>query len=176
MIDRYQQIKPASLNIDTERAVYKKAEGMYDDNPIRFPFIFEVLAIPIIEGSEEWKIIGGINYSTSVNNIRYFQGQYTNTYRWTHTKTAQVLQASDITQIIRKSGTGEDIGDEANIPLGKQKQQCVIIGPRIEFQSCGKSSLTLEPFQSDIAKTIEKVVSRIPLKSRYSKSTSNPQA
>ena len=178
LIDRFQQIKPAFLKIDIERAVYKKAEGIYNDNPIRFPFIFEVLAIPIIEGSEEWKIIGGINYSTSVNNIRYFQGQYTNTYRWTHTKTVQVLQASDITQIIRKSETGEDIGDEANIPLGKQKQQCVIIvdlvAPRIEYQSYGKSSLTLEPFQSDIAKTIEKVVSRIPLKSRYSPSTIKP--
>ena len=28
LIDRYQQIKPASLKIDTERAVYKKAEGV----------------------------------------------------------------------------------------------------------------------------------------------------
>src|SRR5215831_1248065 len=114
LINRYQQIKPASLKIDTENAVYKEAEGIYEDDHIRFPFIFEVLAIPIIDGSKEWKIIGGVNYSTSVNNIRYFQGQYTNTYRWTHAKTEQILQASDIIQIIRKSETGEDIGNEAN--------------------------------------------------------------
>ena len=178
LIDRYQQIKRTSLKIDTERAIYKKAEGIYEGNRIRFPFIFEILAIPIIEGSEEWKIIGGINYSTSVNNIRYFQGQYTNTYVWTHAKTGQDLQASDIMQIIRKSEAGEDIGDEANIPLGKQKQQCVIIvhlvAPRIEYRSYGKSSLTLEQFQSVIAKTIEEVVSRIPLKSRYNPSIIKP--
>jgi 5S rRNA maturation endonuclease (ribonuclease M5) len=74
-------------------------------------------------------------------------------------------------QIIRKSEAGEDIGDEGNIPVGKQRQQCVLIihlvAPRIEYQSYGKSSLTLEPFQSVIAKTIEEVISRIPLKSRY---------
>ena len=161
-----------------KRQVYQKAEDIYDDGRIRFPFIFEVLAIPIIEGSEEWKIIGGVNYSTSVNNNRYFQGQYTNTYEWTHKKTEQVLQASDIMQIIRKSEAGENIGDEANIPLGKQKQQCVIIvhlvAPRIEYQSYGKSTLTLEPFQSVIAKTIEEVVNRIPLKSRYKPSSIRP--
>jgi len=178
LINRYQQIKPTLLKIDTERAVYRKAEDIYEDGRIQFPFSFEVLAIPIIEGSKKWKIIGGVNYSTSVNNIRYFQGQYTNTYRWTHTKTGQVLQASDIMQIIRKSQAGEDIGDESNIPLRKQKQQCVLIvhlvAPRIEYQSYGKSSLTLEPFQSVIAKTIEEVVSRIPLKSRYNPSSVRP--
>ena len=178
LINRYQQIKPTWLKIDTERAVYRKVEDIYEDGRIQFPFSFEVLAIPIIEGSEKWKIIGGVNYSTSVNNIRYFQGQYTNTYRWTHTKTGQVLQASDIMQIIRKSEAGEDVGDEANIPLGKQKQQCVLIlhlvAPRIEYQSYGKSSLTLEPFQSVIAKTIEEVVSHIPLKSRYNPSVVRP--
>ena len=86
-----------------------------------------MLAVPIINGSKEWEIIGGINYSTSVNNIRYFRGQYTNTYEWTYAKTGKVLQAGDIMQIIRKSEAGEDVGDETNIPLGKQRQQCVII-------------------------------------------------
>jgi hypothetical protein len=178
LINRYQQIKPTSLKIGTEKAVYKKAEDIYDDGRVRFPFIFEVLAIPIIEGSEEWKIIGGVNYSTSVNNNRYFQGQYTNTYKWVHKKTEQVLQASNIMQIIRKSEAGENIGEDANIPTGKQKQQCVIIvhlvAPRIEYQSYGKSSLTLEPFQSVNAKTIEEVVSRIPLKSKYNPSSIKP--
>ena len=138
LINRYQQIKPTWLKIDTEKAVYQKAERVYQDPRIQFPFSFEVLTIPTIEGSKEWKIIGGVNYSTSVNNTRYFQGQYTNTYVWTHEKTGQVLQASDIMQIIRKSQAGEDVGDEANIPLGKQKQQCVLIvhlvAPRIEYQ------------------------------------------
>jgi hypothetical protein len=178
LINRYQQIKPAWLKIDTERAVYKEVEKVYEDGRIRFPFGFEVLAIPIIEGSEKWNIIGGVNYSASVNNIRYFQGQYTNTYKWTHEKTGQVLQAGDIMQIIRKSQAGEDIGDESNIPLGKQRQQCVLIvhlvAPRIEYQSYGKSSLTLEPFQSVVAKTIEQVVSRIPLKSRYNPRSIRP--
>ena len=178
LINRYQQIKPTSLKIDIEKAVYRKAEDIYQDGHIQFPFSFEVLAIPIIEGSKKWKIIGGVNYSTSVNNIRYFRGQYTNTYEWTHEKTGKVLRAGDVVQIIRKSEAGEDIGDEANIPLGKQKQQCVLIvhlvAPRIEYQSYGKSSLTLDPFQSVIAKTIEEVVSRIPLKSRYNPSVVRP--
>src|SRR5215469_2964580 len=177
LINRYQQIKPASLNIDIEKAVYKIAERIHEDDCIRFPLILEVLAIPIINGSKEWEIIGGINYSTSVNNIRYFRGQYTNTYEWTYAKTGKVLQAGDIMQIIRKSEAGEDVGDETNIPLGKQRQQCVIIvhlvAPRIEYQSYGKSSLTLDPFQSVIAKTIE-VVSCIPLKSRYNPSVVRP--
>ena len=59
LIYRNQQIKPTSLKIDTEKAVYQKAEDIYDDGCIRFPFSFEVLVIPIIEGSEEWNIIGG---------------------------------------------------------------------------------------------------------------------
>jgi hypothetical protein len=59
-LNRYQQIKPASLKIDTERAVYLIAEKVYEGNHIRIPFIVEALAIPIIEGSKEWKIVGSI--------------------------------------------------------------------------------------------------------------------
>src|SRR5262249_20849115 len=58
LINRYQQIKPASLNIDIEKAVYKIGERIHKDDHIRFPFIVEVLAIPIINGSKEWEIIG----------------------------------------------------------------------------------------------------------------------
>ena len=36
-IYRNQQIKPTSLKIDTEKAVYQKAEDIYDDGCIRFP-------------------------------------------------------------------------------------------------------------------------------------------
>ncbi|HXX98070.1 MAG TPA: hypothetical protein VEL11_13245, partial [Candidatus Bathyarchaeia archaeon] len=86
LINRYQQIKPTWLKVDTERAVYLKAEKVYQDGRIQFPFSFEVLAIPIIEGSKNWKIIGGVNYSTYANNIRYFQGQGMLTHMNGHTR------------------------------------------------------------------------------------------
>jgi hypothetical protein len=61
LINRYEQIKPTSLKIDTKKAVYQNAEDIYEDGRKRFPFSFEVLAIPIIEGSKKWTIIGGVN-------------------------------------------------------------------------------------------------------------------
>jgi len=93
----------------------------------QFPFTFEVLAIPIKSGSDQSIVISGVNYSTSITNKRYFEGQYTNTYQWKHGKTEQDLEASDIIEIIRKSAAGENLSNEANIPISKRTVPCVII-------------------------------------------------
>jgi 5S rRNA maturation endonuclease (ribonuclease M5) len=173
LLARYEQIKPGYIEIDSDKAVYSKTkDAIYKDDNIQFPFIFEVLAIPIKSGSDESIVIRGVNYSTSITNKRYFEGQYTNTYEWAHGKTEEELEASDIIEIIRKSAVGENISNEASIPIAKQKVPCVIIAhlaaPRIEYISYGKSALTLTPFSHDIAETIEELVRKIPAKSRYS--------
>lgn len=173
LLARYEQIKPEYIEIDSDKAVYSKTKGaIYKDDNIQFPFTFEVLAIPIKSGSDQSIVISGVNYSTSITNKRYFEGQYTNTYQWKHGKTEQDLEASDIIEIIRKSAVGENISDEANIPISKQKVPCVIIAhlsaPRVEYKSYGKSALILEPFSYDIAETIEELVRKMPSKTRYS--------
>jgi hypothetical protein len=182
LLDRYRQMKPSNLEIDIERAVYVRTPSNKDavhtewkgnDVIKRFPYIFEVLAIPIKPqcGFDENIIISGVNYSTSITNEQYFEGHYTTEYQWEHKRTHEDLVATDIDEIIRMSMAGKQVNDIANIPPNKQRAPCVLIAhlvaPRIQYRSYGKSSLELGPFSTSIAETIQTAILRLPEKSKY---------
>jgi 5S rRNA maturation endonuclease (ribonuclease M5) len=184
LLERYKMIKPPSLQVDVERAQYARTksnghivhvEKDKNGNTIRrYPYIFEVLAIPIKPqcGVNQNIIISGVNYSTSITNEQYFGGHYTNEYEWTHSKTHRKLSCARIEDIIRLSMTGEQIDNTTNIKPRKQRAPCVLIthlvAPRIKYRNYGKSQLELSPFSTKIAETIQKAILRLPLKSSYS--------
>jgi len=144
---------------------------VYDNNIIRYPWCFEILAIPIKNQTGRSTIISGVNYSTSINNQLYFKAdKYENGYSWFH-KNGTRLRALDIEEILRVSAAGADISYNDSMPSNKQRQPCLIIAhlvsqrPEYKF-GYGKSTLKLEAYSTQIAETIERLVKRIPLQNR----------
>lgn len=179
LVNRYRSMAPPSFQLDYDRAIYQRTrpeDTIYSNKTIRFPFTFEVLAIPIRKQTQEESIIiSGVNYSTSINDRSYFSaGNYSSGYSWFH-KNGTHLQAMDIEEIIRVSSAGADINYDDNIASKKQRQPCVIIAhlvsPRPEYKhGYGKSALRLEPYSTQMAEIIEQVVKRIPLRNRVKQS------
>ena len=176
LVNRYRSMAPVSLQLDYDRAIYQRTrpeDTIYSNKTIRFPFTFEVLAIPIKKQTqEESLIVSGVNYSTSINNRSYFRaGSYGSGYNWFHTNGTS-LQALDIEEIIRVSSAGADINYDDNIASNKQRQPCVIIAhlvsPRPEYKhGYGKSVLILEPYSTQMAELIGgEIVRRVPLRNR----------
>ena len=125
LVNRYRSMAPVSLQLDYDRAIYQRTrpeDTIYSNKTIRFPFTFEVLAIPIKKQTQEESIIvSGVNYSTSINNRSYFRaGSYGSGYNWFHTNGTS-LQALDIEEIIRVSSAGADINYDDNIASNKQR-------------------------------------------------------
>lgn len=173
LIERYKVMALSSLELDYDKAVYDRTRSqdtIYSDKTIRFPFTFEVLAIPIRkQRQEESIVISGVNYSTSINNKSYFTSDHW-VYSWDNEKGTH-LNAYNIEEIIRVSSAGADIRFDDNIAPKKQRKPCVIIvhlvSPRPEYKhGYGKSALKLEPYSTQIAELIEGVVKRIPLRNR----------
>jgi hypothetical protein len=105
LIERYKIMASRSLELDYGKAIYEKTrpqDTIYNDKTIRFPFTFEVLAIPIARQTQEESIvISGVNYSTSINNKSYFMSDHY-VYSWNNEKGTH-LQAFNIEEIIRVS-------------------------------------------------------------------------
>lgn len=175
LMQRYKAMTPY-IELDFAKAVYARTrpeETNYsdDDKTIRFPFDFEVIAIPFKGQTQEGKSIikSGVNYSTSINDKSYFSSDHLD-YSWFNEKNVH-LRAYDIDDIIHVSSAGADIDTTDNIPSMKQRKRCVMIthlvSPRPEYkQGYGKSSLRLEPYSTQIAQLIERVVKRLPLRNR----------
>jgi hypothetical protein len=86
LITRIKQIE-YSLELDYDNAKYGKTEPgtVYDNKVIKFPYTFEVLAIPIKNRTGRSIIISGVNYSTSINNLSYFTAdKFEHGYSWLH--------------------------------------------------------------------------------------------
>jgi hypothetical protein len=179
LLKRYNQIKPSGLKIDLDGAVYKTSspnslkDNIYKDakKGTQYVYYFEVIMIPIRDRNADNIIISGVNFSTSITDRQYFSGQFANTYRWRHDN-GEDLQAGDIDEIIRKSMAGKDIGDIESIDSKRVKMPCVIIAhlvsQKIDYRGgYGKSQLILDPFQEEIAKTIERAVKCVPTKEKY---------
>ena len=156
-----------------EPKIKTKGDKIYKDgrNDTRFPYRFEVLAIPIKNYGEKSIIISGVNYSTSINNKSYFTSDHF-VYEWTHRRTKDFLEAWNIEGIIKNSMAGHNLDDNQNIPSEKLKQECVIIchliAPKIAYSNgYGKSSLVLEPFCQAIPETIQEAILKIPSKPKY---------
>jgi hypothetical protein len=173
LVNRYRLMTATSLQLDYDKAIYDRTDPkdtIYSNKTIRFPYSFEILAIPIKKQTQEEPIIiSGVNYSTSINNRSYFKAD-NYVYSWNN-RNGTPLNAYCIEEIIRVSTAGYDINYDDNIPSKKQRQPCVIIAhlvsPRPEYKhGYGKSALRLEPYSTRIVETIEGVVKRIPLRNR----------
>lgn len=178
LIARVKQLG-TEFELDFNSAKYERAKDpkydfkdlIHDNNVIKYPWYFEILAIPIKNWKGTSTIISGVNYSTSVNHQLYFKAdKYEHGYSWFH-RNGIHLQARDIEEILRVSAAGADISYNDNIPLNKQRQPCLIIAhlasqrPEYKF-GYGKSTLKLEPYSTKIAETIERLLKRIPLQNR----------
>ena len=178
LIARVKQMR-TEFDLDFNSARYERTKDpkydfkdlVYDNKVIKYPWYFEILAIPIKNWTGRSTIICGVNYSTSINNQLYFRAdKYEHGYSWFH-KNGTHLQARDIEEILRVSAAGADISYNDNIPSKKQRQPCIIIAhlvsqrPEYKF-GYGKSTLKLEPYSTQIAETIERLVKRIPLQNR----------
>jgi hypothetical protein len=144
----------------TKDPKYDFKDLTYDNKVIKYPWYFEILAIPIKNWTGRSTIISDVNYSTSINNQLYFKAdKYEHGYNWFH-RNGTRLQARDVDEILRVSAAGADIGYNDNIPSNKQKQSCLIIGhlvsqrPEYKF-GYGKSTIKLEPYSTQIAETID---------------------
>ena len=158
----------------TKDPKYDFKDPTYDNKVIKYPWYFEILAIPIKNWTGRSTIISGVNYSTSINNQLYFKAdKYEHGYNWFH-RNGTRLQARDVDEILRVSAAGADISYNDNIPSNKQKQSCLIIAhlvsqrPEYKF-SYGKSTIKLEPYSTQIAETIEHLVKRIQNRVKPSK-------
>jgi hypothetical protein len=166
MIERCKMIKFAvgsEEELDFNKAVYEiSSPSPHKDNIHRdqkkgtqYVYYFEVLMIPIKNRDAENKIISGINFSTSITNKEYFSGQYTNTYQWYHTNgNGDLLQASDLNEVIIKSITGRNTDYIDSSSAKKLRMPCVVIAhlvsQKVDYRGgYGKSQLVLEPFAED---------------------------
>lgn len=94
LIRRYNEIIPPGQKLDLDKAVYKISspnslkDNIYEDEKgNRFVYYFEVLMIPIKNRNAENIVISGINFSTTINNRKYFIGEYANyIVTWTVTR------------------------------------------------------------------------------------------
>ena len=57
----------------TKDPKYDFKDLIHDNNVIKYPWYFEILAIPIKNWKGTSTIISGVNYSTSVNHQLYFK-------------------------------------------------------------------------------------------------------
>jgi hypothetical protein len=163
LIRRVKKTLGTTYNLEYDKAKYERTKDpyrdykdlVYENSIIKFPWYFEILAIPIKNATGRPRIISGVNYSTSINNLSYFRSDgYEDGYKWFH-KNGTQLQAIDIEEIIRVSSAGADIMWNDNIPSNKQRQPCLIIAhlvsQRPEYKrGYGKSQLKLSPYAKQI--------------------------
>ena len=98
----------ASIKIISRCSLFK--DLVYNNSVIKYPWYFELLAIPIKNATGRPRIISGVNYSMSINNLSYFKSdRYEDGYKWFH-KNGTFLRAIDIEEMIRVSSAGADIG------------------------------------------------------------------
>ena len=134
LIARVKQLR-TEFELDFNNAKYERTKDpkydfkdlVYDNNVIRYPWYFELLAIPIKNWTGRSTIISGVNYSTSINNQLYFRAdKYEHGYSWFH-RNGTHLRARDIEEILRVSAAGADISYNDNLPSNKERQPCFFI-------------------------------------------------
>jgi hypothetical protein len=163
-------------DIDNEtKPAYKVIRGFYkDDNwrkvwtdggkayreekgqgVIQFPFVFELLAVPLKKPLEKkTDFIGAVNYSVSpLNNT--FEGDY----KWYDEKALSHYEAKDVLQILSHYGFHRYYGS-------KSKISCVIaanlVTSRRDPNGYDKSRIDTQPFAETIAEAVKKVAGEIP--------------
>lgn len=177
LVSRIGQIYDIDIANDNKKIqpIYKAIRGLYRDDilrkiwvdggkayreergrgVIRFPFVFEILAVPLKNPKEnKSEFIGAVNYSVSpLNNT--FEGDY----RWFDEKSLAHFEAKDIMQVLSHYGFHRYHGS-------KSKISCVIVAnlvtPRRDPHGYDKSRIDTQPFAETIAEAVKKLAAEIP--------------
>jgi hypothetical protein len=158
LINRITPLYPRGC-LNTGKAVYRLIHGSYRDEKgiLQFPFVFEIVAIPLSDEILKHNInrpsefIGGVNYSIAPRS-NIFEGDY----QWTDKKTGYLYAAHDIKGILERCGF-------AFYPYSgpKVKLPCVIaanlVSPRIDYHGQAKTRIDTRPFSSVIIDGVLKI-------------------
>lgn len=141
-------------DIDKEKEPsYKIIRGQYDDGIIKYPYVFEILAIPLTRPlGNETETICAVNYSVSPRGNN-FEGDY----EW-HDKNGRLSSATNIRDLLEKHGFHTYYGPTAKLP-------CVVVAnlvtPRRDPHGYDKSSIDTQPFRDTIVTAIGRLASGI---------------
>lgn len=144
-------------DIDREqKPSYRLIRGLYRDGVVRYPFAFEIIAIPLknpfVPPIKSTEIITAVNYSVSpIDNI--FEGDY----EW-QDKNGRYHWAKNIRELIEKHGFHSYYGSKSRLPSVIVTN---LITPRRDPQGYDKSSIDTQPFISIIATAVDKMASGI---------------
>jgi len=154
----YSRIEESKIyDIDTEKEYsYKLVRGEKNQGIVKYPFAFEILAIPLkdplIQNSpaiaKDTEFIGAVNYSVSPKSNN-FQGEY---------QIKMFQKGKDIFDILHYNGFQKNPGNKIKLP-------CIVIGnlitPRRDPVGYDKSIIDTEPFAKTIIEAVEKMASGI---------------
>jgi hypothetical protein len=179
LTQRIDQLYPNIL--DTTKAIYKPIPGFYNDDDwkkvwsadgttyqskkgtgmVHFPFMFEIIAIPLSEKlldentNRPSKFIGAVNYSVSPGGVNKFEGDY----NWVDKK-GYPVSAKNITDILYTYGFRFYPYSDNKI-----KRPCIIaanlVSYRFEYQGHSKSRIDTHPFTSAIIEGCRKIAEEI---------------
>ncbi len=172
--------------LDTKNAVYKEIHGCYNDKDLKkvwshdgsttypykkgtgmllqYPFVFEIIAIPLNDDTIALhrdigtKFHGSVNYSFSPRG-----NQFDGDYQWQDTKKSHGdygLHSNSIVDILQAYGFRFYAYQDA-----KTKLPCIIVAnlvsPRIDYHGHDKSRIDTQPFSSVIIEAAKKMAEGI---------------
>jgi hypothetical protein len=143
--------------IDQEnKPSYKLLRGTYNDGIVKYPFAFEIIAIPFkdpfVDPIKSTEIITAVNYSVSpIENS--FEGEY----QW-EDKDGYLSYARDIRELIHKHGFHSYNPSKARLPSIIVAN---LVTPRRDPRGHDKSSIDTKPFVNTIIGSVKKMSSGI---------------
>jgi hypothetical protein len=163
LVKRITRLHDGKLN--TKKAVYKTVDGLYKNDIVAYPFVFEIIAIPYadepIDNNEDWvksSFRGSVNYSISPRG-NIFEGDY----RWEDPKKTSIFnspEANNIPQILGVYNFYFYKHSDARVKL-----PCVIfanlVTPRVDYHGADKSRINTQPFAETIVKACRKIADNI---------------
>jgi hypothetical protein len=163
LVKRIARLYDRKLN--TKKAVYKAINGLYKDDVISYPYVFEIIAIPYsdesIDNNEDWvysEFKGSVNYSISPRG-NIFEGEY----KWDDPK-----KSTDFFEPSAQTAPG--ILEVYNFYYFKHssanaKLPCVIfanlISPVRDYHGADKSRIDTSPFTEVIIKACRRIAEGI---------------
>jgi hypothetical protein len=151
---------------DTERAVYKLVHEFYNDGrprlPLRFPFAFEMMAIPLSDKvlrqdpNRASVLITAVNYSVSPKSNRL-----AGDYQWFDEEEEYSRKTEDLQGILDRCGFAfeESAGAKVRLPSVIVAN---LISPRVDYKGKSKSDIDTKPFFRTIIYAAIKLAQQIP--------------
>jgi hypothetical protein len=141
-------------DIDNEKEPsYKLVRGFYNNGVVKYPFAFEITAIPLNNPSEKsTEIITAVNYSVSPRE-NTFEGDY----EWDD-KNGRIHWARNINELLQKHGFHGYNGPKSRLPSIIVAN---LVTSRRDPQGYDKSSIDTQPFTETIAIAVDRMASGI---------------